>query len=130
METKADILEPDRLSVYLQAAAIDAAETLMRLLKCGDPLIELRAARTILQASQKSVDKAETQQKMTDLKKKNEDQIEQIEKLEAENKSLLDYRDQFRKIVNTLVDGSFQRPDWITLRSWEKIVRSNQPAAT
>jgi len=130
METKADILEPDRLSVYLQAAAIDAAETLMRLLKCGDPLIELRAARTILQASQKSVDKAETQQKMTDLKKENEDQIEQIEKLEAENKSLLDYRDQFRKIVNTLVDGSFQRPDWITLRSWEKIVRSNQPAAT
>ena len=130
METKADILEPDRLSVYLQAAAIDAAETLMRLLKCGDPLIELRAARTILQASQKSVDKAETQQKMTDLKKENEDQIEQIEKLEAENKSLLDYRDQVRKIVNTLVDGSFQRPDWITLRSWEKIVRSNQPAAT
>ena len=130
MKTKADILEPDRLSVYLQAAAIDAAETLMRLLKCGDPLIELRAARTILQASQKSVDKAETQQKMTDLKKENEDQIEQIEKLEAENKSLLDYRDQFRKIVNTLVDGSFQRPDWITLRSWEKIVRSNQPAAT
>jgi len=120
----------DQVSAHLQSAANDAAETLMRLMKCGDPLIELRAAKIILQISQKSLASAEVEAKANELEETTIQQTEQIEKLKAENKSLLDYRDQFRKIVNTLVDGSFRRPDWITLRSWEKIVRVNEPVAT
>jgi len=46
----------DHVGTHLQSAAADAAATLMRLLKCGDPLIELRAAKTILQMSQKAAD--------------------------------------------------------------------------
>jgi len=117
----------DQVSAHLQSAANDAADTLMRLLKCGDPLIELRAAKIILQTSQKALENTEIEAAADSLKETAAQQTEQIEKLEAENKSLLDYRDQFRKIVNTLVDGSFRRPDWITLRSWEKIVRANEP---
>jgi len=94
--------------------------------KCGDPLIELRAAKIILQTSQKALENTEIEAAADNLKETVAQQTEQIEKLEAENKSLLDYRDQFRKIVNTLVDGSFRRPDWITLRSWEKITRANE----
>jgi len=116
----------DQVSAHLQSAANDAAETLMRLLKCGDPLIELRAAKIILQTSQKALENTEIEAAADNLKETVAQQTEQIEKLEAENKSLLDYRDQFRKIVNTLVDGSFRRPDWITLRSWEKITRANE----
>ena len=116
----------DQVSAHLQSAANDAAETLIRLLKCGDPLIELRAAKIILQTSQKALENTEIEAAADNLKETVAQQTEQIEKLEAENKSLLDYRDQFRKIVNTLVDGSFRRPDWITLRSWEKITRANE----
>jgi len=115
-----------QVSAFVQSAATEAAETLMRLLKCGDPLIELRAARAILQTSQKSLESSEVEQRTEDQGRVNSEQADQIQALQTENASLLDFKLEFLKIMNTLVDGTFRRPEWLSVRTWEKIVRANE----
>jgi len=69
----------------LQSAANEAMATLMRHLKCGDPAIELRAARTIFQIYQKSVENAELKNTIDELQQANDRQAEDIRTLEKEN---------------------------------------------
>ena len=117
----------DNIAGSLLTAAQDAAETLMRLLKCGDPLIELRAAKAILQISQKSVENSDVQKRVRDLEKHNALQAVQIHKLEATNKLLQQSKDEYGAMSHSLITGTFQRPDWITSSAWDKIVRGNSP---
>ena len=113
----------DNVAANLQSAANDAAETLMRLLKCGDPLIELRAAKTILQISQKSVENAEIQKRLDDLESTNAQQAVQIRKLESENYSLNRSSSEFATLKHELKIGTFTRPDWISKSAWDSMVR-------
>jgi len=113
----------DNVAANLQSAANDAAETLMRLLKCGNPVIELRAAKTILQISQKSVENAEIQKRLDDLESTNAQQAVQIRKLESENYSLNRSSSEFATLKHELKIGTFTRPDWISKSAWDSMVR-------
>ena len=122
-------LHLNQVTTFLQSAANDAAATLIRLLKCGDPLLELRAAKIILQVTKESVATAETQQSAIDQEEAKTQQTEQIVKLEKENKSLLSYQDEVKTIVKELAHGTFRRPDWVTKRAWEQIIRADYSCA-
>ena len=122
-------LHLNQVTTFLQSAANDAAATLMRLLKCGDPLLELRAAKIILQVTKESVATAETQQSAIDQEEAKTQQTEQIVKLEEENKSLLSNQDDVKAIVKDLAHGTFRRPDWVTKRAWEQIIRADYAVA-
>ena len=78
----------EALAASLQSAANEAMATLMRHLKCGDPQIELRAAKTIFQIYQKSVENAELTKTIYELQQTNERQAEDIRTLEKENRTL------------------------------------------
>jgi len=119
----------DNVAAHLQSAANDAADTLMRLLKCGDPVVELRAAKTILQITQKSVETAEIEKRLDDLERTTAEQAEQIEKLQSENEMLSEYRDNYREMMHTLVTGTFQRPKQVSNSAWDKIVHANERTA-
>jgi len=95
----------------------------MRLLKCGDPLIELRAAKTILQITQKSVENIEIQKRLDDLEQTNEQQAAQISKLESENRSLHRSDSELSTLKKELKFGTFTRPDWISISAWDSIFR-------
>ena len=82
----------------LQSAANEAMATLMRHLKCGDPTIELRAAKTIFQIYQKSVENAELKTTIDELQQTNSRQAEDIRALEKENRTLRSSKSE----VNTL----------------------------
>jgi len=122
-------LHLNQVTTFLQSAANDAAATLIRLLKCGDPLLELRAAKIILQVTKESVATAETQQNAFEQEEAKTQQTEQIVKLEKENKSLLSYQDEVKTIVKELAHGTFRRPDWVTKRAWEQIIRADYSCA-
>jgi len=129
--TKARRQHFDNVAAGLQSAAQDAAETLTRLLKCGDPVVELRAAKAILQISKESLATAEIQHRLDDLEAITFEQSQKIEKLEEENIALKQYRDNYTEMMQTLVQGTFQRPKLVTTSAWDKIIRSNaQTVAT
>ena len=122
----------DDVMAHLLSAAADAADTLLRLLKCGDPIVELRAARTILQMAQKGVEAAGMKKKMGELEKTNSVQAQFIEKLETANKSLQETKKELHELTHSLMPGTFQRPAWLTHTAWSKIVSNNAmpPLAT
>jgi len=125
--TKARRHQFDQVTARLQSAANDAAETLMRLLKCGNPLIELRAAKIIVQTSQKSLENAETETKARDLKRTNTLLEGRMEALKEQIISLQKSKTEFLEMTHSLITGTFKRPEWITQFAWDKIVRSNHP---
>jgi len=115
----------ENVTAHLLSAAADAADTLMRLLKSGDPIVELRAARAILQMSHKGAEMADLKKRMDELERVNAKQEQQIEKLEAANRSLQSSKEELHEMTTSLMAGTFQRPTWLTTSAWEKIVRTN-----
>jgi len=113
----------DHVGTHLQSAASDAAATLMRLLKCGDPLIELRAARTILQLSQKAADTASLEERIVDLEAENLTQAAQIEQLEAKSETNLKqaehFEDQLYKLELSLSNGTYRTPHLMSKEIWD-----------
>jgi len=118
----------DDLMAKVLSAAADAADTLFRLLKCGDPVVELRAARAILQMAQKGTEAAGIKKKVGELEKTNTMQTRFIEKLEAANQALQQSKDELNELTHNLMTGTFQRPPWLTHTAWSKIVSNNAMA--
>ena len=115
----------DHVGTHLQSAAADAAATLMRLLKCGDPLIELRAARTILQLSQKAADTAALEQRIVDLEDENIEQAAQIEQLEAKSESNSQRAEHFEnrlfELEESLRTGTYRTPRLMSKETWDSM---------
>ena len=115
----------DHVGTHLQSAAADAAATLMRLLKCGDPLIELRAARTILQLSQKAADTAALEQRIVDLEDENLTQAAQIEQLEAKSEAnyqmALRFETQLCDLEESLKDGTYRSHRRVSRETWNNM---------
>jgi len=115
----------DHVGTHLQSAAADAAATLMRLLKCGDPLIELRAARTILQLSQKAADTAALEQRIVDLEDENLEQAAQIERLEAKSESNFQRAEHFEnrlfELEESLKNGTYRTPRLMSKETWDSM---------
>jgi len=120
----------ENVTAHLLSAAADAADTLMRLLKSGDPIVELRAARAILQMSHKGSEMADLKKRMDELERVNAKQAQQIEKLEAANESLQGSKEELHQMTTSLMAGTFQRPTWLTSTAWDKIVRTNARVAS
>jgi len=116
----------DRVTAHLQSAAADAADTLMRLLKCGDPLIELRAAKTILQMSQRSVNIADLEKRVDDLETENALQAEQIEQLTSRNECLKNAEDELKGLRYGLTAGTLARPDWVSKTAWDRMFHQEE----
>ena len=117
----------ETVTASLQSVANEAAETLTRLLRCGDPLIELRAARAILQIAQKSVEEAEDRKKLAEVEKTNTVQEAQIKNLLVANNSLQQSKEEFSTLSHSLIAGTFKRPDWISVSAWDNIIHANPP---
>ena len=113
----------DHVAARLQSSADDAAETLARLLKCGDPLIELRAAKAILQISQKSVEAAELEKRAADLERSTAQQAKQIRHLKAENELLSSSYNELHDLKQGLEFGTLHRPEWVSKSAWERMFR-------
>ena len=118
----------DDVMAQLLSAAADTADTLLRLLKCGDPIVELRAARTILQMAQKGTEAADMKKKAGELERTNTVQAQFIEKLETANKALQQSKEELNELTHSLMTGTFQRPAWLTHTAWSKIVSNNATA--
>ena len=115
----------DHVGTHLQSAAADAAATLMRLLKCGDPLIELRAARTILKLSQKAADTASLEQRIVDLEDENLTQAAQIEQLEAKSEANSQRAEHFEnrlfELEESLRTGTYRTPHLMSKDTWDSM---------
>jgi len=116
----------ERLDLRLERAAASAAETLERLLTCGNPLIEMRAARTIMQSARKSAEMAETRKQLKDAVHSGAKQTDQITKLLTANKNYAQSRQELIELKHSLRHGSFKRPDWISAYTWDNIVNHNK----
>ena len=119
-----DPFEP--IASQLQSAAAEAASTLERLLKCGDPVVEFRAAKAILHLLQKQAEVAALKKTVRELEKTNAECNSQIERLDAAVQSLQLSRNELLEIKASLINGAFKRPEWVTQYAWDKIVRNNQ----
>ena len=119
----------EAVASQLQAAAADAAATLERLLKCGDPVVEFRAAKAILHLVQKQGEVAALKRTVRELERTNEQYASQVEQLDAAVHSLQQSRNEFLEMKASLINGTFKRPEWITQFSWDKIVRDNHRTA-
>jgi len=119
----------EAIASQLQAAAADAAATLERLLKCGDAVVELRAAKIILSLVQKQGEVAALKRTVRELERTNEQYASESERLDAAVQSLQQSRNQFLELKASLINGTFKRPEWITQFSWDKIVRDNHRTA-
>jgi len=117
----------ETVAASLQSVANEAAETLTRLLRCGDPLIELRAARAILQIAQKSLEEVEGRKKLSEAEKTNASQAVQIESLLLTNQTLQQSKMDLTTLSHSLIAGTFKRPDWISISAWDNIVHANPP---
>ena len=115
----------DHVGTHLQSAAADAAATLMRLLKCGDPLIELRAARAILQFSQKAADTAALEQRIVDLEDENLEQAAQIEQLAAKSDANQQRAEHFEnrlfELEESLRTGTYRTPRLMSKDIWDSM---------
>jgi len=123
----------DHVGTHLQSAAADAAATLMRLLKCGDPLIELRAAKTILQMSQKAADTRELEQRIVDLESENQEQAASIEQLEAKSEAnyqmALRFETQLCELEESLKDGTYRSHRKVSKETWDNMFSGQSLAA-
>lgn len=128
--TNSGISEPfEAIASQLQAAAAEAATTLERLLKCGDTMVELRAARAILHVIQKQAEVAALKRMVKELERTNAEYAGRIEHLNAAVHSLQQSRNEFLEMKTSLINGTFKRPEWVTQFSWDKIVRASQRTA-
>ena len=116
----------ERLDVRLERAAASAAATLERLLTCGNPLIEMRAARTIMQSARKSMEIAEAKKKLKDAVHAGAKQTDEITKLQATNKNYIQSRQELIELKHSLKQGSFKRPDWVSAYTWDNMVNQNK----
>ena len=128
--TNADSLDAfEAITSQLQAAASEAAATLARLLKCGDAVVEFRAAKAILHLVQKQAEVTALKKTVKELERTNEKYASDIEQLEAAVHSLQQSRNELLEMKSSLINGAFKRPEWITQFAWDKIVRNNHRAA-
>jgi len=128
--TFSDSSEPfEAIAAQLQAAAAEAAATLERLLKCGDPVVEFRAAKTILYLVQKQAEIAALKKTVKELERSNEQYAGEMEQMDAAVHSLQQSRNEFLEMKASLINGTFRRPEWITQFAWDKIVRDNHRTA-
>jgi hypothetical protein len=74
----------DMVANRLTAYADEAANTLLDLMRNGDPMMQLRAAKTIIQIAQKSAEIAQCTQTIAELQRQNADKAALIEELETE----------------------------------------------
>ena len=128
--TFSDSADPfETIASQLQSAAAEAAATLERLLKCGDPVVEFRAAKAILHLVQKQAEVAALKKTVRELERTNAECNNQIERLDTAIHSLQQSRNELLEMKSSLINGTFKRPEWITQFAWEKIVRNNNRTA-
>ena len=113
----------------LQSAAAEAAATLERLLKCGDAVVEFRAAKAILNLVQKQGEVAALKRTVRELERTNAEHASEMGQLDATVHSLQQSRNELLEIKTDLISGTFRRPEWITQFAWDKIVRTNHRVA-
>ena len=119
----------EAIAAQLQSAAAEAAATLERLLKCGDAVVEFRAAKTILHLVQKQAEITALKKTVRELERTNAENNSQIERLNTTVLSLQQSRNELLEMKSSLINGTFKRPEWITQFAWDRIVRSNHRAA-
>ena len=119
----------EAITAQLQSAAAEAAATLERLLKCGDAVVEFRAAKTILHLVQKQAEMAALKKTAKELERTNEKYADEVEQLDAAVHSLQQSRNELLEMKSSLINGTFKRPEWITQFAWDKIVRNNHRSA-
>ena len=116
----------EMVSKRLQSAADVAADTLVRLLNCGIPSVELRAARTILQSTRRDAEQAELKRSTKDQERTIGHQAEEIEKLKTIIKNYEKFRNELDEIRTTMRHGTFKKPDWVTPLAWNQIISTSR----
>ena len=116
----------DLVANRLTAYADEAANTLLDLMRNGDPMMQLRAAKTIIQIAQKSAEIAQRTQTIAELQQMNADKEALIEELETEVAELHDTSETLVQLKSKLSTGNFARPEWFPETNWNKIVQNNR----
>jgi transposase-like protein len=116
----------DILANRLTAYADQAADTLIDLMRNGDPMMQLRAAKTIIQIAQKSAEIAQRTQTIAELQQINADKEALVEELETEVAELQETSETLVQLKSKLATGNFTRPEWFPEPNWNKIVQNNR----
>ena len=114
----------DQITANLLDSAKEAVAVLKLLLKSPDPSIQLRAAKIILQASQKSVETAEVNQKIDEQEKTIKNQRCRIRALNYELGPLQGVDRELAALKQHLRWGTFTRPDWLPVENWNQLFRA------
>ena len=112
----------DSLTATIQAAALKAAATLIRLSESDIPSIQTRAAKALVQLANTTKAAAQKAQVAAEVAKaRQEDLTVELGKV----KTLLGANAKnWEKIRTSLVHGTFRRPGWLPRESWERIINA------
>jgi len=116
----------DIVANRLTAYADEAANTLLDLMRNGDPMVQLRAAKTIIQIAQKSAEIAQRTQTIAELQQINADKEALIEELETEVAELHKASETLVQLKSKLSAGNFARSEWFPEPNWNKITENNR----
>ena len=113
----------DSLTATIQAAALKAAATLVRLSESDNPSIQTRAAKALVQLANTAKAAAQKAQVAAEVAKaRQEDLTVELNQIKT---SLGAGAKNWEKIRTSLVHGTFRRPGWLPRESWERIINAN-----
>ena len=117
----------DQAMAHLLSSAREAAVVLKQLLQSQDPTVQLRAAKIILQTSQKSLETVERIEELTEQELEEAETVRKVKdltlRLEKENSSVL----ELERLKSDLQCGRFTRPDWISIDVWNRTFQQKLP---
>ena len=112
----------DSLVATIQAAAVKAAATLVRLSESDNPSIQTRAAKALVQLAKTTNAAAQKALVQADVAKARlEDLTVEFNQVKT---SLGVSAKNWEKIRTSLVHGTFRRPGWLPRESWARIINA------